>query len=162
MPVSEQQTRRAHLIDKQLGKLNIALLSTGMPSALMIINCSALTTCHVAGNGEIVTLEFIDEDGRSISVRLSFELAQSIAMTLPKLLTQALKVQTGQDNARYVLPLGEWILEGVEGNRSIILTLKTERGFEASFHIPHGARASLGWSLQHDADRWTTLPGPEI
>ena len=47
----------------------------------MIITCSTLTTCRAVGNGEIVMLEFIDEDGRSVSVRLTFEHAQSIAMT---------------------------------------------------------------------------------
>jgi hypothetical protein len=119
----------------------------------MIINCSTLTTCHAVGNGETVMLEFIDEDGRSVSVRLAFEHAQSIAMTLPRLLTQAVKAQTGQDNARYVFPLGEWILEGVEGDQSFIITLKTEDGFEVSFRMPLAASKSLGWSLQHEADQ---------
>jgi hypothetical protein len=118
----------------------------------MIINCSTLTTCHFVGNGEIVMLEFVDEGGRSISVRFAFEHAQSIAMTLPRLLTQAVKAQTGQDNARYVFPLGEWTLEGIEGDQSCILTLKTEDGFEVSFGMPPAASKSLGWSLQHDVD----------
>jgi hypothetical protein len=119
----------------------------------MIINCSTLTTCHATRNGEIVMLEFIDEDGRSISVRLAFEHAQSVAMTLPRLLTQAVKAQTGQDSARYVFPLGEWILEGIEGDQSFILTLKTEDGFEVSFRMPPGPSKSLGWSLQREADQ---------
>src|SRR5262249_24236785 len=125
----------------------------GTPSAIMIINCSMLTTCHAVRNGEIVMLEFIDEDGRSISLRLAFEHAQSIAMTLPRLLTQAVKAQSGQDNARYVFPLGEWTLEGIEGEQSVIPTLKTEDGFEVSFRMPPGASKSLGWSLQHEANQ---------
>jgi hypothetical protein len=119
----------------------------------MIINCSTLTTCHAAANGEIVMLEFRDEDGRSVSVRLTFEHAQSIAMTLPRLLTLAVKAQTGQDSARYVFPLGEWLLEGVEGEQSFILTLKTPDGFAVSFRMPPAASKSLGWSLQHEADQ---------
>jgi hypothetical protein len=119
----------------------------------MIINCSTLTTCHAVGNGEIVMLEFIDEDGRSVSVRFAFEHAQSIAMTLPRLLTLAVKAQTGQDNARYVFSLGEWSLEGVEGEQSFILTLKTKDGFEVSFRMPPNVSKSLGWSLQHEADQ---------
>jgi hypothetical protein len=118
----------------------------------MIINCSTLRTCHAVGNGEVVMLEFVDDDGRSISVRFPFEHAQSIAMTLPRLLTQAVKAQTGQDSARYVFPLGEWILEGIEGNQSVILTLRTEDGFEVSFRAPPDACKSLGWALQHDTD----------
>jgi hypothetical protein len=117
----------------------------------MIINCSTLTTCHAVENGSTVMLEFIDEGGRSISLRLAFAHAQSIAMTLPRLLTQAVKAQTGQDTARYVFPLGEWILEAAEGDQSLILTLRTEDGFEASFRMPPAAGRSLGWSLQHEA-----------
>ena len=81
----------------------------------MIIHCSKLTTCGSLDDGEVIKLEFLDQNRKPISLLLSFEDAESIAMTLPKLLTQAVKVQTGEDNARYVLPLGEWILEGIEG-----------------------------------------------
>jgi hypothetical protein len=118
----------------------------------MIINCCSLTTCHAAGDGESVMLEFSDDDGRSFSVRFAFAHAQAIAMTLPRLLTQALRAQTGQDSARYVFPLGEWTLEAIEGSRSVILTLKTEDGFEVAFGIPPAACKSLGWGLQHEAD----------
>jgi hypothetical protein len=73
-------------------------------------------------------------------------------MTLPRLLTQAVKAQTGQDNARYVFALGRWLLEGVEDHQSLILTLATVDGFEVSFRIPHATCRALGWSLQHDSD----------
>jgi hypothetical protein len=124
----------------------------GAPSTIMIINCGTLTTCHVVENGNLIMLEFIDEDGRSMSLRLTFEHAQSIAMTLPQLLTQAIRAQTGQDTARYVFHLGEWLLEGAEGEQSLILTLKTEDGFEVSFRMPASASKALGWSLQHEAN----------
>jgi hypothetical protein len=118
----------------------------------MIIHCITLTTCDAVRNGEIVKLDFVDEDGRAISLRLSFEQAQSIAMTLPQLLTQAVKAQTGQDSARYVFPLGEWMLEGIESNQGLILTLKTVDGFEVSFQMPLAACKSLGRTLQREAD----------
>jgi hypothetical protein len=72
---------------------------------------------------------------------------------VPPLLTQAVKAQTGQDNARYVFRLGEWILEGVEGDQPFILTLKTKDGFAVSFQMPPAVSKSLGWSLQHSADQ---------
>jgi hypothetical protein len=118
----------------------------------MIIHCIMLTTCDSIRNGEIVKLDFVGDDGRAISLRLAFEHAQSIAMTLPQLLTQAVRAQTGQDNARYVFPLGEWVLEGIEGDHSVILTLKTEDGFEVSFRLPPSACKSLGWVLQREGD----------
>jgi hypothetical protein len=116
----------------------------------MIIHCRTLTTCDAIGNGEIVKLDFVDEDGSAVSLLLAFEHAQSIAMTLPRLLTQAVRAQTGLDSTRYVFSLGEWILEGTECNQSVILTLKTEDGFEVSFRIPPGACKSLGQVLQRE------------
>jgi hypothetical protein len=138
--------------DPAIRQVELGLLLLVTPSVIMIINCSTLTTCHAVENGAVVMLEFIDEDGRSMSLRLAFEQAQSIAMTLPRLLTEAVKAQTRQDSARYVFPLGEWSLEGIEGNHCVILTLKTEDGFEVSFRMPPDACKSLGWALQHDAD----------
>jgi hypothetical protein len=118
----------------------------------MIIHCSKLTTCGALDDGETVKLEFLDQGRNPISLVLSFEDAESIAMTLPRLLTQAVKAQTGQDNARYVFGLGQWRLEGVEDHQSLILTLATVDGFEVSFRIPHAACRALGWALRHDAD----------
>lgn len=119
---------------------------------IMIIHCSKLTTCDAVGNGETVKLDLLDEGGRPISLRLSFEHAESIAMTLPRLLTQAVKAQTGQDSARYVFPLGQWFLEGIKDHRSFILTLKTVDGFEVSFRVPPDTCRALGWTLAHEAD----------
>ena len=68
-------------------------------------------------------------------------------------MTQAVKAQTGQDNARYVFALGQWLLEGVEEDRqSLILTLATVDGFEVSFRIPHATCRAMGWALQRDSD----------
>jgi hypothetical protein len=118
----------------------------------MIIHCSKLTTCRTLEDGETVKLDFIDKGCNPISLLLSLENAESIAMTLPRLLTQAVKARTGQDNARYVFPLGRWLLEGVEDHQSVLLTLTTVDGFEVSFRIPHATCRALGWALQHDAD----------
>ena len=118
----------------------------------MIIHCSKLTTCGTLEDGETVKLEFVDAGGNPVSLLLSFEDAESIAMTLPRLLTQAVKAQTGQDNARYVFALGRWLLEGVEDRQSLILTLATTDGFEVSFRIPHATSRAVGWALQHDAE----------
>lgn len=127
----------------------------------MIINCSALTTCDAVDSGETVVLEFIDDEGRGISMRLPFEHAQSIAMTLPRLLTQAVKARTGHESGRYVFPLGQWVLEEINGSRSVILTLKTEDGFEVSFAMPPDAAKSLGWSLQHQAEQSAETSRPD-
>jgi hypothetical protein len=65
----------------------------GPPSKAMIIRCSKLTTCGALDDGETIKLEFLDESRNPVSLLLSFEHAESIAMTLSQLLTQAVKAQ---------------------------------------------------------------------
>jgi hypothetical protein len=118
----------------------------------MIIYASKLTTCTALADGETIKLEFLDEQRNPVSLLLPFEYAASIAMTLPQLLTEAVRAQTRQDSARYVFPLGQWLLEAIEDRQSFILTLKTTDGFEVSFRIPQATcRAALGWTLRHEA-----------
>jgi hypothetical protein len=118
----------------------------------MIIHCSKLTACRTLDDGETIKLEFLDQRRNPISLLLSFENAESIVMTLPRLLTRAVRAQTGKDNSRYVFDLGQWLLEGVQDHQSLILTLTTVDGFEVSFRIPDATCRALGWSLQHDTD----------
>jgi hypothetical protein len=117
----------------------------------MMIHCSKLTTCCAAGAGEAVRLDLVDAGGDAVSVLFSFAQAESIAMTLPRLLTQALIAQTGQKNVRYVFPLEQWLLEAGEDCQSFILTLKTPDGFEVSFRVPAETCRALGWTLHHEA-----------
>jgi hypothetical protein len=117
----------------------------------MIIHCRQLTTCNAIEGGECVQLDLIDTSGNPVSLRLPFAHAESIAMTLPRLLTRAVKAKTGDQSARYVFPLGGWFLEN-SGQRGVfILTMKTTDGFEASFHVPVEACKALGWALHHEA-----------
>src|SRR5260370_2414404 len=102
----------------------------------MIIRCSKLTTCKALDDGETIKLEFIDQGRNPISLLVSFEDAESIAMTLPRLLTQAVKAQTETDNSRYVFALGRWLLEGVEDHQALIFTLTTVNCFQLSFPLP--------------------------
>jgi hypothetical protein len=115
------------------------------------IRCGKLTTCGVLDDGETVRLDFVDPAGDPVSVLFPFEHAEAIAMTLPNLLTRALRAQSGRADARYVFPLGQWLLEGIAVRSSLILTLKTADGFEVSFRIPLDTCRALGWTLHHEA-----------
>jgi hypothetical protein len=128
------------------------------------IRSSTLTTCQVAADGGGVALELIDGSGAVVTVELPFDQAEAIVMTLPTFLTQALRQQTGNDDARYVFGLGEWSLENAKGQACLIATLKTTDGFEVSFGIPFDACRSLGWNLYQGAERAMAarLPEPEM
>jgi len=108
----------------------------------------SLTTCNVIGDGDGFCLNLINAAGHEVSLVLSFDQAQSIVMTLPMMLARALRAKSGNDNARYVFPMGNWTLESTVDSGCLIATLTTTDGFEASFGIPFAACQELGAALQ--------------
>jgi hypothetical protein len=101
----------------------------------MRIDSSKLTTCGVTSNGETVHLDLVDTAGQPVSLSLPFEQARALIMTLPQLLTFALKARTGDDTARHVFPLEKWRLDAAADSR-LIITMGSPGGFEVSFCMP--------------------------
>jgi hypothetical protein len=118
----------------------------------MTIQSKTLTTCEVTDGGRGITLNLVDDTGAAVAFNVPFEQAQSIAMTLPRLLTRAIQSISGNPESRYVFPLGEWTVEVPEGRDGLILTLATSDGFEVSFELPAEACLSLGWTLATGRD----------
>jgi hypothetical protein len=117
----------------------------------MDIESRELTTCDVTRDGEVVRLKFIDTAGNAVVLSLPFAQAGALTMTLPHLLTKALRARFGNEGSRFVYPLGEWLLEGVAGGRSVIVTLRTTDGFEVSFAAPLDHCRSLASDLEREA-----------
>jgi hypothetical protein len=117
----------------------------------MEIESAQLTTCDVTRDGEVVRLKFIDTSGNDVVLKLPFAQAGSLTMTLPHLLTKALKARYGEEGSRFVFPLGEWVVEGVGDGRTIVVTLKTTDGFEVSFAAPLERCRSLAADLCREA-----------
>lgn len=59
-----------------------------------------------------------------MSIEMPFSQAESLVMTIPQLLSIALKMQTGDAQARYVFSVGAWSLESAKENHRI-LSLRT-------------------------------------
>ena len=110
-----------------------------------------MTTCRVAKDGIEVELEFIDQSGKNVTVELPLDQAEVIVVTLPRLLSRAVRQRAGNDEARYVFDLGEWVIEGAKERTCLIATLKTPNRFEVSLAIPLEACRSFGWTLQREA-----------
>jgi hypothetical protein len=125
--------------------------ATVVPVGLMDIESAQLTTCDVTRDGEVVRLKFIDTSGNSVVLSLPFAQAGALTMTLPHLLTKALKARFGNEGSRFVYPLGEWLLEGVADGRTVIVTLRTTDGFEVSFAVPLDHCRSLATDLEREA-----------
>jgi hypothetical protein len=117
----------------------------------MKIDGSRLINCGVTSNGETVHLDLVDVVGKQISLCLPFHQARSLTMTLPQLLTFALKAQTGDDTARYVFTLSQWRLEAAADSR-LIITFGTPDGFEVSFCMTLQDCWELARALKADAD----------
>jgi hypothetical protein len=121
------------------------------------IEVGELTTCSVDEHGEVVELAFHDPEGNPVLLRVPFDRAQALAMTLPQLLSLALRQKTGDTQARYVFPLSGWRIEDTPDNHGVITTFATDGGFEVSFCIPLEACAGLGWALKDQAGQATDL-----
>jgi hypothetical protein len=116
-----------------------------------IVSCR-LTTCNVINDGEAIRLNLVEQMGNPVSLELPFEQAASVVLTLPRLLSTALNARTGGDDMRYVFPLAHWLLERSGDQKTLILTLRTPDGFEASFGIPLEACQRLASALSLDPE----------
>jgi hypothetical protein len=117
----------------------------------MKIRSERLTTCRVAPDGSNIGLEFLDHSGATVTIELSLDQAEAVIMTMPHLLSRAVKRKTGSEDARYVFSLEGWNIEGAKEQDCLIATLITSHGFEVCFAIPFEACRSLGWNLQNGA-----------
>ena len=108
---------------------------------------SQLTTCSVVKDGHAIRLEFLDGEDQPVSVEFPFEQAQSIVMTLPRMLSKALQRRTRSPSSRYAFTLGRWSIESSDEKNGLIVTLGTDDGFQVSFVIPFDACRAIGWAL---------------
>jgi hypothetical protein len=124
-----------------------------MTETTMDIRSARLTTCGILQDGQVVRLDLVDDKGATVSLQLPFDQAQAMAMTLPTLLTRALKSLTGSATARYVFPLERWLVEQSGDTDGLVLTLATADGFQVSFGVPSRTSRALGSTLSADTDR---------
>jgi hypothetical protein len=114
----------------------------------MKIHNAALTNCGVVQDGHAVRLDLVDDKGTEVSLELSFERAQTVAKTLPSLLTQALQTVTGNASSRFVLTLDRWTVEQSNDGTSLLLILAAGDGYELCIDIPREACEGLGLILR--------------
>src|SRR5262249_60366994 len=96
-------------------------------------------------------------------LRLPTRHAEAISMTLPHLLTKALRVKTKSNDARYVYQLEQWILARPGDSDMLIITLSTPDGFQTSFAIPYAIAEVLGFALRDATTQTTNLkPAPKL
>jgi hypothetical protein len=112
------------------------------------IDIASLTTCLVTAGGDHIRLNFEDAHGQPATLRLKSACVQQLVMTLPHLLSTALKAQHADPSARAVFPLGEWRLETAAGSTDFILTMTTPDGFEVAFSMSGTVLAQMTSAIE--------------
>ena len=109
-------------------------------------NIGRLMACQVDQDGEKIRLSAEDSAGGTLHLHMSVEQVGTLAMTLPHLLTTALKTRYRDSTLRYVFPLNFFELEDAEGSGNAILSLKTPDGYAVSFALSPEMLAALAKS----------------
>jgi hypothetical protein len=109
----------------------------------------SLTTCEVAADGRRVRLHFIDTRARNGSLTLPTHAVHQLIMTLPQLLSKALKAEASDESIRAVFTLGGWRLEKSAESGWYILNLSTPDGFEVAFSVRVVDLAEIASVLRH-------------
>ena len=107
-----------------------------------------LTTCTVIEGGKTIRFDLVGQAGEPVSIEMPFDQAESIVMTIPRLLSAALKMQTHDAQARYVFSVGNWSLELAKDQNCRILALRTLDGFEVAFANSFEASVAMGPALK--------------
>src|SRR5215831_19235819 len=113
----------------------------------MEIETQSLTTCEVAADGGVISLGFVDSQGKPATIRMSLNQVGALIMTLPGLIDKALQTRFGDTTLRYAYPLASWAVEQSTDPSQGMVTLRTTDGFSVCFSIPRKQQSELGEAL---------------
>ncbi len=93
------------------------------------------TTFDVASDGTSFLMNFICRDGGQVSLSLPTESLHGFMMTLPQMMRQALRARGHNESLRLVYPVDNLRIEHSSESNTVIVTLATPDGFEASYGL---------------------------
>ncbi len=94
-----------------------------------------LKAFEVAVDGSCFRLRFSRPDGSLATLRLPGACLQSLALTLPKMMLEAVRAQNQDESLRLVYPAQTVRVEQAQAQDTTILTLVSPDGFEVSFGL---------------------------
>jgi hypothetical protein len=103
-----------------------------------------LITYEIAGDGSWFRMRFSCANGKPGSLSLPTECLQAFIMTLPRMMTQALWAQYGDERLRLVYPAESVRIERSPDPNAFIMTLTTADGFAVSFSLSRQQLDALG------------------
>jgi hypothetical protein len=102
------------------------------------IDGKELTDFEVAADGATFCLNFTDAEGRPGSLTLPSDCLSGMIVTMPRMMTAALRAKYRDESLRMVYSMAAWSIEAAAGDQRLILMLRTPDGFEVSFAIGYG------------------------
>ncbi len=113
----------------------------------MEIESRSLTTCEVTPDSSAILLGFVNADGEPATIRLSLNQVGALAMTLPELISKALRSRFNDQSLRYAYPLASWTVERSSDPATGMVTFSTIDGFTVCFSMPRELQSELGEAL---------------
>jgi hypothetical protein len=94
-----------------------------------------LITFNIAADGTRIRMNFISGDGDQACLSLPTECLAELIMTLPRMMSQALRARHQDQSLRLVYPADNITIEQSSDPKTMIVTLATPDGFEVSFGL---------------------------
>jgi hypothetical protein len=92
-------------------------------------------SCDVSPQGDRITIALPEHAGELRTIALSFDEASALAMTLPRLLSTALRRRFSDDSLRHVYALRGYKVECASDLRHLLVTLTADDGFDVAFAV---------------------------
>jgi alkylation response protein AidB-like acyl-CoA dehydrogenase len=94
-----------------------------------------LTHVDIAPDGKSVRLNMMDASDTGAALELPLECVNQLILTLPHVVTRAMRARDQNSSTHLVFPLDKLRLQRIAGDPRFMLTLKSTDGFEVSFAV---------------------------
>jgi hypothetical protein len=109
-------------------------------------------SCDVSPQGDRITITLPEQAGEPRKIALSFDEASALAMTLPRLLSTALRLRFSDESLRHVYALRGYKVECASDLRHLLVTLTADDGFDVAFAAKLEAVPALARDLLSHCD----------
>ncbi len=120
------------------------------------IEIQALTTYEVAPDGSGIRMNVVDMEGNPASVIIPIDCLRALALTMPKMVSDAVSGGRGNPAIRVVHKVDSWFLERASDDSTILLTIETGDFLKISFAVSEGDLVALADGVSsHEAEAFS-------
>ncbi len=120
------------------------------------IEVIGLTNYEVAPDGSGVRMNVIDAMGNPASVIVPIDCLRALALTMPRMVSDAVSGGRGDPDVRIVHSVNSWYLERAADGNTVLLTIETGDPLRISFALSDADLAALGDAVSsHEAEAFS-------